>query len=181
MVFGSSCPWLRRKTPRDLSQNKESFDAAVKDAPLLFKTGDEVLDQDGERCRVINVDLADAEKPYELEYPNGSWYWAAKSVIRPHKVRSRVSSVLSRIATHAAQRRRPATWGTHLDGNCLQTNVTITCTFGWVLLFSSRSHTAEIQKRLKCRWKTFSRRNAGAQTRTHAQTHTRMRISANTG
>ena len=54
---------------------------------LRFKTGDEVVDLDGERCRVVDVDPADADKPYELEYPNGSRYWAAESAIRPHKVR----------------------------------------------------------------------------------------------
>jgi hypothetical protein len=48
--------------------------------------GDEVVDEDGERCRVVGMDPADAEKPYELEYPNGSKYWAAESAIRALKV-----------------------------------------------------------------------------------------------
>ncbi len=48
--------------------------------------GDDVIDQDGERCRVVSVDTEDFEKPYELEYPNGSKFWAAESSIRRHKV-----------------------------------------------------------------------------------------------
>ena len=48
--------------------------------------GDDVVDQDGERCRVVSVDTEDFEKPYELEYPNGSKFWAAESAIRRHKV-----------------------------------------------------------------------------------------------
>jgi hypothetical protein len=51
-----------------------------------FKVGDDVVDQDGERCRVVSVDAEDFEKPYELEYPNGSKFWAAESAIRRHKV-----------------------------------------------------------------------------------------------
>jgi hypothetical protein len=51
-----------------------------------FKVGDDVVDQDGERCRVASVDTEDFEKPYELEYPNGSKFWAAESAIRRHKV-----------------------------------------------------------------------------------------------
>jgi hypothetical protein len=52
-----------------------------------FKVDDDVVDQDGERCRVVRVDTEDFEKPYELEYPNGSKFWAAESAIRRHKVR----------------------------------------------------------------------------------------------
>jgi hypothetical protein len=52
---------------------------------LRFKVGDDVIDQDGERCRVVGVDAKDFEKPYELEYPNGSKFWAAESSIRRHK------------------------------------------------------------------------------------------------
>jgi hypothetical protein len=43
--------------------------------------GDDVIDQDGERCRVVSVDTEDFEKPYELEYPNGSKFWAAESAL----------------------------------------------------------------------------------------------------
>jgi hypothetical protein len=52
-----------------------------------FKVGDDVVDQDGERCRVVSVDTEDLEKPYELEYLNGSEFWAAESAIRRRKVR----------------------------------------------------------------------------------------------
>ena len=52
-----------------------------------FKIDDEVVDQDGERCRVVRVDMEDLEKPYKLEYPNGSKFWAAESGIRLYKVR----------------------------------------------------------------------------------------------
>ncbi len=51
-----------------------------------FKVGDEVVDQDGKRCRVVSVDTEDLEKPYELEYLNGSEFWAAESALRRHKV-----------------------------------------------------------------------------------------------
>ncbi len=46
-----------------------------------FKVGDDVVDQDGERCRVVRVDTEDFEKPYELEYPNGSKFWSAESAL----------------------------------------------------------------------------------------------------
>jgi hypothetical protein len=46
-----------------------------------FKVGDEVVDEDGERCRIRSIDPEDAEKPYELEYPSGAVYWAAPSGI----------------------------------------------------------------------------------------------------
>ena len=52
-----------------------------------FSVGDEVVDQDAERCRVASVDIEDLEKPYELEYPSGSKFWAAESAIRLYKVR----------------------------------------------------------------------------------------------
>jgi hypothetical protein len=115
LVCGTSgCQmWLGRDTPRDVAKDKHAFDAAVKKgaddavkraldaaangaadprvkaaAAMRFKVGDEVVDHDGERCRVANVDPADADKPYELEYPDGSRFWTAESAIRPHKVRS---------------------------------------------------------------------------------------------
>jgi hypothetical protein len=46
-----------------------------------FKVGDDVVDQDGERCRVVSVDTEDFEKPYELEYPNGVKFWATESAL----------------------------------------------------------------------------------------------------
>ncbi len=51
-----------------------------------FRVGDYVVDQDGERCRIVSVDTEDFEKPYELEYPNGSKFRAAESALRRHKV-----------------------------------------------------------------------------------------------
>jgi hypothetical protein len=67
---------------------KGSADAAAQEvAGMRFKVGDEVVDHDGE---VADVDPADGDKPYELEYPDGSRYWAAASAIRRHKVRSRM-------------------------------------------------------------------------------------------
>jgi hypothetical protein len=56
--------------------------------------GDEVVDQDGERCRVVSVDTEDSEKPYELEYPNESKFWAAESAIRLYKVRLAAADAL---------------------------------------------------------------------------------------
>ena len=35
----------------------------------------------------MRVDMEDSEKPYELEYPNGSKFSAAESGIRLYKVR----------------------------------------------------------------------------------------------
>jgi hypothetical protein len=46
-----------------------------------FKVGDDVVDQDGERCRVVSVDTEDFAKPYELEYPNAVKFWAAESAL----------------------------------------------------------------------------------------------------
>jgi hypothetical protein len=46
-----------------------------------FEVGGEVVDEDGERCRIRSIDPEDVEKPYELEYPSGAVYWAAQSGI----------------------------------------------------------------------------------------------------
>jgi hypothetical protein len=74
-----------RKTPRDVATHPDAFDAAAKAAAAMrFKVGDEVVDHDGERCRVADVDPANGDKPYELEYPDGSRYWAAASALRAH-------------------------------------------------------------------------------------------------
>jgi hypothetical protein len=68
-----------------------SRDRAERSADLVcsqafkFKAGDDVVDQNGGRCRVVSVDAENLEKPYELEYPNGSKFWAAESSIRRHK------------------------------------------------------------------------------------------------
>jgi hypothetical protein len=44
-----------------------------------FKVGDEVIDADGERCRIRSIDPEDADVPYELEYSGGKSYWVAES------------------------------------------------------------------------------------------------------
>jgi hypothetical protein len=84
-----------------------------------FKVGDNVVDQDGERCSVVSVDAEDFEKPYELEYPNGSKFWAAESAIRRHKVLHFLSAAdgssrgdrfrLTRVGVQAAQAGAPTT------------------------------------------------------------------------
>ena len=43
-----------------------------------FKPGDEIMDGDGEPCRILSVDAEDLEKPYGLGYPNGEVFWAAE-------------------------------------------------------------------------------------------------------
>ena len=65
-----------------------------------FKPGAEVLDRDGEPCRVLTVDAEDPEKPYELGYPNGESFWAAESEISLRPVTSAQPSKISK--PHAA-------------------------------------------------------------------------------
>jgi hypothetical protein len=63
-------------------QPKEgSVNAELKLEVLQYEVGDEVIDQDGESCRIRDIDAEDAEKPYELEYPNGVTFWAAGSAL----------------------------------------------------------------------------------------------------
>jgi hypothetical protein len=42
----------------------------------LHRVGDAVADADGVAARVVALDVDDDERPYELEYPDGSRYWA---------------------------------------------------------------------------------------------------------
>jgi hypothetical protein len=78
-------PTARRAAARR-DRAAERIAGRVCSQAFRFKVGDDVVDQDGERCRVASVDTEDLEKPYELEYPNGSKFWAAESAIRRHKV-----------------------------------------------------------------------------------------------
>ncbi len=53
-------------------------------AALEYKPGDEVLDRDGEPCRILRADADDPNKhlkPYQLRYSNGCDRWAAESEI----------------------------------------------------------------------------------------------------
>jgi hypothetical protein len=42
----------------------------------LHRVGDAVADADGDAARVVALDVDDYEMPYELEYPDGSRFWA---------------------------------------------------------------------------------------------------------
>ena len=59
---------------------------------LRFNVNDEILDQDGEPCRVRSVDPEDPEKPYELLYTNGESYWAAESALSPRLVKAEANN-----------------------------------------------------------------------------------------
>jgi hypothetical protein len=48
---------------------------------LKFKPGESTFDRAGEPCRILSVDEMDAEKQYQLIYPNGEEFRAAESGI----------------------------------------------------------------------------------------------------
>ncbi len=55
---------------------------------LRFKLGDEVLDQDGESCRIRSIDHEDLDKPYDCVYANGEAHWWKESTLSPRSTQA---------------------------------------------------------------------------------------------